>query len=407
MNLYKHQQAIVDKNPARVLLGHEGGTGKTLTLLRLAEKNLHRSHIIFIICPKGLKEQWKGKVKEYKVINDVFILTKEEFRRDWSRLPKFNCVIIDEIHHFSGLKSQMHKSLVSYLKKHQPAFVYGGTGTPVRREPFNVYALGRIFGYCPMSYIKFREMFYHVRYLGPRMIWERNTDEESRKKLMQFLSVFTDIVRLSDCFDMPEQLWLEPEVVGITLEQKKKIEEVRLEESKHLVKISAVHQIEGGTLKGNEFRADWIAPESAKMKRIEELADEHEKLLIFMRYTLQIRETERRLRDLGYNVLTITGGNSKDHFLVSSMANAADKVVLIAQISVAAGWETPNIPFVVYAGVSYSYLDLQQSSWRVTRGNNLLPHVFLPLFGGEVDKAVWKSLEAKKDFDPLLYEERS
>lgn len=404
MQLYKHQQEIVDKNPKRMLLGHEGGTGKTLTLLKLAEKNMKSA---IVIVPKGLRSQWLGKIQEYKISVDCLIITKEEFRRDWSRLPKFNCVIIDEVHHFSGLKSQMHKSLVSYLKKHQPAFVYGGTGTPVRREPFNVYALGRIFGYCPVSYIGFREMFYHVRYLGPRMIWEKNIDELSRKKLMSYLGAFTDIVKLSDCFDMPEQLWLEPEEVGITLEQKTKIEEVKLEESNHLVQINARHQIENGSLKGNEFRADWVVAECSKMTRIEELAEEHEKMVIFARYTLQIRDMERRLRALGYNVLTITGGNSADHFTISGMANASDKVVLIAQISVAAGWEVPDIPVVVYASMSYSYLDFQQSSWRVTRGNNLKPHVFRILLGGAVDKAVLKSLQGKKDFDPLLYEERS
>ena len=359
--------------------------------------------------PKGLKSQWMNKTAEYKIIGDFIFVTKEEFRRDWARLGstafgKINCVIIDEIHHFSGIKSQMHKSLVSYLKKHQPAFVYGGTGTPVRREPFNVYALGLIFNYKPMSYIQFRDMFYHVRYLGPRIIWEKNTDEESRKKLMSYLGAFTDIVRLSDCFDLPEQLWLDIEEVGITLEQKKKIEEVKLEESNHLVQINARHQIENGSLKGNEFRTDWVGADCAKTARILELAEEHEKMVIFCRYTLQIRDLEARLRAEGYSVMTITGGNSADHSLIAGIANSAEKVILIAQISVSAGWEIPDIPVVVYASTSYSYLDLQQSSWRVTRANNLKPHVFRRLVGSEVDKAVWKSLEAKKDFDPLLYE---
>jgi superfamily II DNA or RNA helicase len=356
-----------------------------------------------VICPKGLRDQWIGKIKEYGITIPTKVLTKEEFRRDYAKLPVVSSIIVDECHHFSNPKSQMHKHLVAYLKRAQPKYVWIGTATPYRSEPFNIWALGRIVNNNTFTWIQFRDQFYHIRYLGQRMIWEKNEDDASRDRLMKFLSTFADIVTLDDCFDMPEQIDLEPEMLKMSKEQEKAIEDARLEESNPLVFVSQQHQIENGSLKGNEFRDDKTFP-SAKIERIRELAEDNDKLLIFCRYTLQIEEISRDLASLGYNVETITGANSADHYAISQRAESAEKCIIVAQISVAAGWEVPSFKVVVYASMSYGYLDFIQSRGRVIRGNKLSRHVFYFLHSGPVDKAVYERIKKKKDFDPLLYD---
>lgn len=375
------------------------GSGKTNALLALVQKNARN---VLIIVPKGLREQWSVKVREFGVGVPARIVTKEEFRRDAATMGGYDAVVIDELHHFSGYKSQMHKALVKYLKRTQPRFVWSGTATPYRREPFNIYALALIHGVV-LDWIRFRGEYYQPRYLGVRMIWEPRTDEETRKRLWELLAQFSDFVKLEDCFDMPEQLDEEPEMLELSAEQKKAIKELRLVETNPLVLCGKIQQIESGFMYGDEFTPTRHF-ETAKKARIIELAEENPKLLVFCRFTEQIHAIARDLKTEGYNVLTITGENSAEHFTVSQKAEDTSACVLIAQESCATGWETPSFPVVVYASMNYGLLDMIQSRGRVIRANKLSRHVFVYLLGGAVDKAVVECLGRKADFDPATFE---
>ncbi len=399
ISLYTHQERLLHKNPKRVLLSWETGTGKTLALLALVENN---TSSVLIVCPKGMKDQWKSKISEYGVTKPCTIMSKEEFRRDYATLPRYDSVIIDEVHHFSGYKSQLHKNAVKYFKKTQPTYVWSGTATPYRSEPFNIWALGIIHGIMPLTWAQFRDKFYHIRYLGNRMIWEANEGEETRKQLKQYMEPWSDFVFLNDCFDMPEQIDEAPELLGLTKEQEKAIAIKRTEESNPVVLYGAMHQIEQGCLKGNEFVEDAYF-NNRKIERIVDLADQNPKLLIFARYTMQIEAMRERLTKEGYHVYVIDGSNGNEHYAISQECEKSERCVLIAQISVAAGWEVPGIPVVVYASMSYSYLDYVQSRGRVIRGNKLSRHVFMYLHAGKIDQAVWECILEKKDFDPVRH----
>jgi superfamily II DNA or RNA helicase len=399
MKLYAHQKKVIESQRSKLCLAHETGTGKTLTLLSLVEKYANNA---LIICPKGMREQWKVKIKEYGITKFCDVITKEEHRRDFQKLRGYDAVVIDEVHFFSGNKSQMHKNLIHYLRRTQPRFVWSGTATTYRSEPFNIWALGVVHNYMPLNWMQFRNKFYHERYLGRRIIWEKNEGDEVVQQLHEYMQPWVDFILLDDCFDMPEQIDEEPEMLGLTKEQEKAIAELKNEEMNPLVMVSGTHQIENGSLKGNEFRVDKHY-KHRKIDRIIELAEQNDKLLIFCRYTLQIRAYEARLRELDYPVRTITGENSDEHFIITRDAENSEKAIVIAQVSVAAGWELPSFPVVVYASMSYSYLDFVQSRGRVIRGNKLSRHVFLYLWTGDIDKAVYESIMQKKDFDPLIY----
>ena len=399
MNLYDHQQKVLDDRRRRLMLAWEVGTGKTLALLSLADKHVDR---VLIICPKGLRKQWEAKIREYGVLMHAHIVTKEEMRRDHAKMSWVNAVIIDEVHHFSGYRSQMHKALVKYLVRCQPQYVWTGTATPYRSEPFNVWALGVIHGHIPMNWVAFRDRFYHPRWLGRRMIYEPNVDAESKKALRAYMDAFTHYVKLEECFDMPDQVDEEPEELEENKEQRAERERIMLEESNHLVRVNALHQIENGSLKGNEFREDKQLG-CAKYERLVGLAEEHGKLLIFCRYTLQIERLKRALAWEGRRVYALTGENSADHHAVCVEAERDPSCVVLAQISVAAGYELPSFKVVVFASMSYSYLDWVQARGRVIRGNKLGKHVFLYLLGGEVDRAVLECVREKRDFDPTKY----
>ena len=150
IKLYKHQQELVYKAPNKWLLAWEVGTGKTYGALSLIK------YKALCIVPKSLQEQWKEKKDEY----DIDVITKEEFRRDHKKLPKYNALVFDEFHYFGGMqgfrkKSAMLKAALEYIKKYNPKQVYGFTGTPYLSTPWNVYALAQILG-TNWDYNKFK-----------------------------------------------------------------------------------------------------------------------------------------------------------------------------------------------------------------------------------------------------------
>ncbi len=402
MKTYAHQTRILAKNPARQMLVWSTGSGKTLALLSLADKNAEG---VLIIVPKSNVKQWEAKFKEYGLgPMHAVVMSKENFRKEYKTLERFEAVICDEIHHFSGHTSLMHKALLKYLQRTRPKYFWSGTATPYRSTPFNIFALARLHGDHGINYVQFREKTHHPRYLGPRMIWEKNEDEETRQYLHAILSQFSDFVKLDDCFDVPDQVDMDPEEIELNSLQKRAIADIKLVETNPLVLTSKMHQIEAGSLKGNEFADDVPDYGSAKDDRIVELAGEHGKLLVFCRYNLQIERLSEKLRALGYSVYTITGANTEEHYAITQIAEGQAQCVVIAQIQVAAGWELPSVGVVVYASMSYSYLDLVQSRGRVIRANKLGKHVFMYLIGGPVDKAVLQSVRDKRDFDPAEFD---
>jgi len=65
MQLYKHQQRIVDTNPDRILLNWACGTGKSIAALILANNKPGMN--VLIICPKSVKAKWQREVKAFGV----------------------------------------------------------------------------------------------------------------------------------------------------------------------------------------------------------------------------------------------------------------------------------------------------------------------------------------------------
>ena len=163
MELYKHQKDLLEKNPQKHLLCWDTGTGKTRTTIEWANRNFATQ--VLIIVPKALKENWIRNVKEHFTLHNYIVITKETFRRDWDTLPKCETVIVDEAHHFAGMKSQMSKSLTKYLKKHKVENVLLLTATPYRSSPWDIYVLAKHLGY-DWHYYRFFDKFFTEIFVG-------------------------------------------------------------------------------------------------------------------------------------------------------------------------------------------------------------------------------------------------
>lgn len=393
MELYKHQKEFLDKNPSKHLMCWDTGVGKTLASIIWG--NRRPSNLIIV--PKHLKKQWNRNLKSDGKSTYVLV-TKEEFRRDWDELPACSAIIVDEAHYFSGMKSQLSKNLLKYIKKHKVVDILLPTATPYMSTPWNIYRLAQILGY-KWNYWEFSQrFFYHIR-MGSRMIPQVRTGIED--EIAELVNRIGSTVKIEECAEIPPQIFV-PEFFTLTPSQLKAIKRVREEETNPAVRYTKFHQIENGSLKGDEFREDEFF-DAQKHERIMDLVDENKKIAIFARYNLQLELLKKELEAKGKNVLIING-EVKEKDPIVQQAEKSDEVVLLINAACSEGYELPSIGTIVFASLSFSYKDYKQALGRFLRINKLKKNLYIHLVNeGTIDEAVYQSIIRKQDFDIAIY----
>lgn len=396
VELYEHQKNFVENAKDKCGMFFSTGTGKTITALFAAKSRLTnpKTHGALIICPKGVKSKWQEAAKVLDFSHEV--LTKEEFKKHHRALTRRDAVIVDEAHHFSGMKSQMHKTLLWYLKNRAPKYIWLLTATPKRRDAWNIYALARLLGYN-WNYQTFRSSFFFEKYFGPKVVWLPKIDKETEQNLVGLTKEIGDVVAYEDCAEMPPVAHL-TEYVEKTEDQKKTLEELRLIEANPLTFYMREHQIMAG-----------IGARSAKDDRLLELAEEAPKLAVFCRYTAQINRLERLFSSkCPQTPVFVIDGATPDKNAVAREIEQSPACIALIQSDSAEGYELPSIHTAVFASMSYSYLSYQQSLGRFIRINqdNKPKRFFYLLTKGSIDEAVHKNILSKKNFDIELYSKR-
>lgn len=399
MQLYNHQKRILELNPAKSLLCWDTGTGKSLAAIALANKN---SRQVLVIVPKALKEKWGRDLEIHGNKHTYWILrTKEEFKRDWKSLPAAD-IIVDEAHYFSGMKSQMYKDMLSYIKKHKPTHIWLLTATPYLSTPWNIYALAKILGHV-WSYGMFDQKYFDRKLIFNR--WIPSIKKGIEKEMAKLVQKIGNVVKLEDCVDVPDQVF-EIEYFKETPKQTKRKEEIEELESNPIVKYTKLHEIENGILKGDEFVPDEFI-DSDKMERIIELCKTNKKVAIICRYSLQIQNVFRNLKNELTKKIYIIEGAVKDRDAVVRAVDAAEEAVVIIQAQCSEGYELPSIGVILFASLSNSFKDYKQMLGRFLRINKLKKNVFIHLITkGDVDEAWHGSIMRKEDFDIEIYARR-
>jgi superfamily II DNA or RNA helicase len=400
MELYSHQQELIAKNPERHLLAHGTGTGKTITTIQLALKNCKS---VLVVVPKSIEEKWKRDIQQFDSSNKIEwrVITKEYFNKlppNWTSLPPYDGLIVDEAHYFSGMKSQMHKNLVTYIKRNKIQYIWLATATPYMSTPFNIFALATILGHH-WSYIQFKNRFFGEKWVYGRVVPEIKKGIEG--DIAKLVNTIGSTVRLDECIDMPPQIF-ETEYFKMNAGQEKLKEEVRSTETNPVVKFTKFHQIESGTLKGNEFEPG-KAVDCDKNDRIHELCLENEKVIIVCRYLVQIDKLSEILADTGRPIFIIRG-DVKDRDSVVQEAEKSGSGIVLIQSACAEGYELPSYPLMVFASLDWSYAKYAQMIGRINRINKIKKNVYIHLLtSGGVDEAVWKALKRKESFDIEIY----
>ena len=396
MELYDHQKSILEKNPKRCLFAWGTGTGKTYGSLALANKNVNS---ILVICPKSLYEKWLRDVEEFPGAK-YEVITKENFRKNWDILDKYDALIVDEAHYFSGMKSAMSKALLAYNKKWNTVYIYSLTATPFLSTPWNIYRLAQMMG-IRYHYLDFLGTFFYKIKLGkyPNAPTVTKMRPGMEKELAKYVHRIGDVVDIHDCADIPEQVF-ETEHFKTNKKQIALLKEVALLETNPAVKYTRYHQIENGTLKGDEYTENKFV-NAAKHEYLMELINDNKKIAVFCRYNLQIDAIKDMIKDK--KVFVIRGDVLNKDAVVQAVEEAEDCVVLI-NAACSEGYELPSVGVCVFASMSFSFKDYKQAQGRFLRINKLKKNVYIHLINKDsIDEAVYQSIMNKQDFDIEIY----
>ncbi len=395
IKLYAHQEQLLKLNPKKWLLAHETGTGKSITAIFLAKKNTDNA---LVICPKSIKEQWLNYIDKY-CNSKWLVLTKEEFKKKVKSIGKYDCVIWDEAHYASGMKSSIHKTTMWYVRTYKPQCVYLLTATPFLSTPWNIYALASILG-RNWNYMRYKQKFFYEVKFGARTVPVIKKGIE--QDIAELVDKLGNTIKLEDCVDMPEQIF-KTEYFELTAEQRRAIAEI--DDVMPIVKWTKIHQICGGTLKGDGYIEDKFF-KSNKLNRLLELCQEHKKIVVVCRYNNEIKniKSQIQIRKNPPPVFEITG-STKNKQEVIEQADKSDKAIVIANAACSEGYELPSFPIMIFYSYDFSLKNYIQMKGRIQRINKIKRNVYISLIVKDtIDENVKKCIDRKQDFDCAIYD---
>lgn len=389
------QKTIIldDKKKTGIFLGT--GVGKTLPTLVLGTGK------ILVVCPKQQKldETWQDNNKKFSLGKDVTVVSKEEFRRDWEKLPRFDTVIFDEGHNMLGVlpetrqrkkvqipkTSQIFEAALLYLQRNPPERFYICTATPMSK-PMNVWAIAKLFG-IDWDFFKFRETFYFPTMMGRRQVWLPRKDDATRDRLATAIKRLGYTGSLSDFLDVPEQTHI-TKYIELSDQQKKALKKLLEEEADPLVRRSYMRTIENGVLYAKSVetisekedrmvrRTEFFANE--KVNYICERAQEFPKLFVFAAYTAQVESIAEALRVMGHEVKTVTGA-TKDRGTIFKEMEAMDSGIVVVASQICEGYRVPSAPCMIFASKSNRFVHYDQGKGRILDSQHLKKNLYIHL----------------------------
>lgn len=387
--LFEHQRKLIDAFPRKHVLVWGTGTGKTRTSIELAKKAVAP---FIVICPKALKGNWKNEIKKWGG-QEALVLSKEEFRRDFEKIGYYKCIIVDEAHHFFGMNSAMSRTLLKYIKTHNPPHLYLLTATPYRSSPWDIYRMCEIMG-RKMNYLSFRREFFVEVRMGYRMVPIARNDIDW--KLSELVRMVGSTVSLEDCVDVPEQVF-ETRYFELTKNQEVAIN--MLTDIQPVVRFTKEHQIAGGTLKGDGYTEDHVIV-SDKMHHMLDMVETSNRMIVVCRYNNEINVLTEQIqrRYPGIHVAKITGEVSGEerHATIEYLKHASNYVLLV-NAACSEGWELPDCPLMVFYSYDFALKNYIQLLGRIQRIHNIKKNTYLSLVvKGTIDERIFTTITVKK-----------
>lgn len=401
MELFKHQADFLIQNPNKHALIWECGLGKSRAAIEWANK---KGKTVLIIVPKGLITQWGHTVIKWGLKVHCHIITKEAFKRDYKKLdPVYGSVIVDENHYFLGMKSALSKALYAFLKAYKPN-VLMLSATQYRSSPWDVYRLLELLDYPNRpSYWRFNTQCFSQVRMGGRMIPVQRKGLEPL--LADYVRQVGSIVAMEDCLDVPEQTH-EVEYFSFTKEQKEAI--IASYDPLPIVRFTKIHQIAGGTLKGDEYNPTQFF-ESDKLERLLSLFRDNKKMIIVCRYTHELQHIKKLMHQAQpERLVELIDGSvpPETRSKILKELDSKEEGVLLVNAACAEGWEFSTCPLMIFYSMDFSLLKYVQMMGRIQRINNIKKNTYIYLVvENSIDQDIHECVTIKKqDFHLAIYE---
>jgi superfamily II DNA or RNA helicase len=374
--LYKHQQRFADKNPDRAMLVWETGVGKSISAC--VWMNARPNTRMLLVCPKGIIGKWKRDLIEWGVTN-ADIASRDEVKK--IDLSGYGGLVLDEAQDFASplftkQRSERASVIYDYVRTHMGCHILLLTATPVRSTPWNIHTLACYLGiYWERKEFQ-NEYFYMTNKFG-RMHYEKKNGWQ--KMIRERVEQISDIVLMSDCVDVPQQHLQTIKIAWSKTQEKALQQHLYMEPS---LEWHARHRMEQG---------------EPKWKELKKLIDGYRKVIVVCHYRSQIDDYAARIGS--ERQVFVLNGDTKDQDAVIEGAKDADDCIFIIQAQMGAGFDAGEFSVVIFASMSFRYVDYVQMRGRVKRINNLHENTFIHLIGGKNDKAVYDAIQSGKDFD--------
>jgi superfamily II DNA or RNA helicase len=378
--LYAHQQRFIDKNPDNALLVWEGGLGKTYAACLWIKARKNKKALV--VCPKAIIKKWIAELKEAGANADVV-------SRDYVKqmdLSMYSAIVIDEAQDFAAPlfdtgRSQRATVIYNFVRSNAQANMLLLTATPIRSTPWNIHTLATyVRHFWPVK--DFKDRFFYLTDKFGRYHFEKKPHWQ--RSIRPYVEEIAEIVLMSECTDVPIQ---HHQVLTIewTDEQEDKVKALGL--AGEPVKLwHERHRAEQG---------------DAKFKELQTILDKYRKVIVVCEYRSQIDDYVKRIGS--DRQVFVLNGSVKDQDAVIKEAQEADDCVFIIQASMGAGFDADQFSIVVFASMSFKYVDYAQMKYRVKRIHNLHENTFIHMLGGKCDQAVYNTIQENRDFDVHEY----
>lgn len=351
-----------------------------------------------MIVPKPLVEQWEESIKDWDNKGIKWkVLGKERFRIDHKEIERYDCLLIDEVHRQgANYKSKFFKAVQYYKDKHSVKNTILLSGTPYSNNSWSVYSLGLLLGRS-WKWRDWSTRYFFTIKMGVRSIPQQKKGIEG--EMATILKSLGPTCRLEDVVDVPDDEIIN-EYFDLNPEQKKLIKDSF--DPLPIVRFTKEHQVESGCLKGGDYGEDKVIP-CEKTARVKELIEENDKLVIVCRYNLQIKMYTELVKD---RPVFIINGETKNRADIVKEVEKSDKCVVIVNSSCSDGYTLKSVSTMVFASMSFSYVDYAQMLSRVKDMSKKTGNTYIHLLTRDkksIDQAVYESVKRKEDFNASIF----
>lgn len=432
----------------------EPGVGKSRAAIKIIEQK-ENVRTVLVFCPKSVITTWtekelpehseqpyavlpwkhNGITEAYKekyfasirkdhrlwvVLNYEACLTNQ-FDRIWKHLvqsrPGYVAVICDESTFIKTHNSRRTRKLISLAKHPNVTFKMILTGTPTTNSPLDVFSQveflkpeGRLIGASTWFGARNKYAISKRMVLGERsfdkIVGFQNIDE-----LGDHLSRFADIVKLTDCVDMPERIH-KPVYVELTAAQKTHYRNLKnqaitlinttvLTVTNVVSLINALNQLVNGQFKlsGGAYAAIDNNKIDALIEQLDELAGQ--KAIVWVPYVEAARKIQEALGFRGVLVSSEDSLDKRDAKITLWRNREGPQALISHPLLLGHGISLPEARAAIYFGRNYSLEQRLQSlarNYRITQAGQTEHLLVIDLIAkGTIDEEIYKALQKKED----------